>query len=489
MISVTIRILIFLPFIILSSCETPTIGHSKSTQIKQQPSKEYFTPAEFKQDINFLLKALEQTQLHPWQQQTRENFVSQLHRLEKGTFWLQSRLDVYRHLAPLIANFNETHTRLIYPHDLSKKDGFGEAIFPLNVQYENNKILVREDLTGKLIIPVGAQILSINGLKIDAILNQMLQFIPQETITGSNRQIEVNFSQLLTREIGIKPDFEVQWSLGYLSTSSHLPALRRPSLIPRFSTNTPWQQQKLSKDTMLVEISDFESNPNTFEIFLNQWFKKIKQQGFSHLIFDLRYNSGGIGKNVLQLLSHLETKPIQWAKSINIKNSQQFRAFNERRLKAIKKQKFGKPLRWLPIEYLNGWNWQLLFTKNGAIIEENISPQTLAEPQLRFNGKVILLSNGYCFSGCAFFVNEIKKSGRGIIIGESPGSKVGVQYGYPIVLTFPNSHLKLMLPVALIKQTSKPYVLQPDISINTQPSDLAQGRDKYLEAALKTLNH
>ncbi len=495
-----LNLLFLVCFVLLSGCQLT----SEYQPSKKSDHNKVYTPTEFKQDARYLLKILEDVHVSPWEKHSQADFTLQLESIIKENFWLQSRLEIYRHLAPLVAQLQENHTRLIYPESLSSEDGFSSSVFPFTLQIENKKVFVNNDLTNKFLIPVGAEITAINGINISHLLERMSRFIPAETDSGVRRQIEINFARLLTRELGVQPPFKIEWNIGYLKTTSNInqPVYQAQDNSPDTtiidSNNLPssvekpdpahWGEQLIDTDTIMLWLSDFESNPEKFSQFLANWFPTLKDRGISKLVIDLRYNVGGIGDNVLNLLSYIEEDPIKWANKINLRNSKIFRLANQERLKQIKYQKLGFSFSWLPIEYLNGWNWQLLLTGNGTLIEEEFEPLPVKPPQKRFLGKLAVLSNGYCFSGCAFFVNTIQNSQRGIIVGESPGSLVGIQFGYPVSITLPHTKLQLLVPVAKIKQSDNAYQIKLKYLVSNKSSDLAQGRDVYLDTALKELN-
>ncbi|PIP80624.1 MAG: hypothetical protein COW84_04395 [Gammaproteobacteria bacterium CG22_combo_CG10-13_8_21_14_all_40_8] len=479
---------LFLTFC-LSSCQLLTSQYH-SNSLHQQQSIQYFTPEDLKQDEQFLLSSLSNVGIDPWKTLSQAQFESELANIEKNTFWLQSRLDFYRRLAPLVASLKETHTRLIYPQSLRKQDGQNKPHFPLQLRLEDDHVYIEQDFSNKRLIPSGAEIYSINHVDIQQILTSMMKFIAAETITGAKRQAEFSFATLLSTELGFQEPYLIDWSLGYLHTQTTLPTTQH-----LYATNTSpikasanLEVRMINSETRLLKIHHFETKADLFDQQLDNFFEELNQQQVNNLILDLRYNGGGIGDNVLHLLSHLEAEPIHWAKNIQLKNSDTFRHYNAKRLKQLKKQKFGKPLSWLPIEYLNGWNWQLLFADNGDLITQHIDPEPLAREETQFSGKILVLTNGYCFSGCAFFVNEIQTRHRGLLIGEQPGSLGGIQYGYPITVTLPNTHLQLMIPVAKIIQADKSHQIMPDIPIKTSAVALAQGIDSYLSAALKYLS-
>jgi hypothetical protein len=467
----------------ISGCQTKRLNYNK---IK------VFTPAEVKQDTDFLFRTLNEVHISPWNNISKQQFQNRINKFSDNNFWLQNRLEIYRQLAPLIAAFQESHTRLLYPSKLATADGYYRADFPLYLLSEIDGLYVAGDRTGQQQIPLGAQIKSINSVSTEQILSRMGQFVAEETESGQRRLIQMNFEQLLARELGFQAPYIVGWKLGYLETETTLSNvnihaqtnIKKPH---QSSKNKSWGVENIDSATRLLWITDFEFSATEFEQFLESFFFQLAQSEVKSLIIDLRYNWGGVSENVLNLLTYLQQQPIVWAKQVNFKNTEIFRKNNNQRIKAIKKDKLGNGLNWLPVEYLSGWNWRLLLGNDGEEVSEDIQTEVIPLAENRFKGQLAVISNGHCFSACALFVDQIKQFSRGIIVGEAAGSKVGVQYGYPILVTLPNTGLQLQLPAAEIRSAETAYKVLPDILVNRRSEDIANQRDPELAAALIAL--
>jgi len=450
-----------------------------------------FTPAEIKQDTDFLFRALTEAHISPWNNISKQQFKKRINQLTDDNFWLQNRLEIYRQLAPQIAAIEESHTRLLYPSLLAIADGYFRTDFPLYLISEVDGLYVAGDRTGRNQIPRGAEIESINAVSSEQILARMGQFVAAETEAGQRRQIQMNFEQLLVRELGFQAPYIIRWKLGYLETEttiSNLNAMVRPKQITnskKESDKVSWGVESIDAETRLLWISDFESSAEDFNQFLESFFIQLNQSKVQSLVIDLRYNWGGVSENVLNLLTYLQKHPIAWAEQVNFKNTEIFRENNNRRIKAIKKDKLGNRLDWLPIEYLSGWNWRLLLGSDGEQVSEDTEVIPLSEN--RFQGQLAVISNGHCFSACALFVDQIKQSSRGIVVGEAAGSKVGIQYGYPILVTLPNTGLQLQLPAAEIRSADNSYKVLPDILVYRRSEDISNQRDPELAAAITAL--
>jgi len=468
--------------------------------VPQRPLLSLYTPAEVNTDIKYVKSALLNVHVAPFERADKATFLQALTKLELSNFWLQSRIDIYRGLAPIVATLKEAHTHLIYPSALSRADGFDPAVFPLAVLVEANGVFVVHDSRKVDKIPSGAKIRSINGVKIGLIVERMMHFIPVETEPGGRRQVQLQFALQLIRDLGFQPPFKVQWTFKNVPHLSNIQGGLNHARVKATSMgsgegqnqNTAddqshWGWEALPDHSRLLWISDFDGSPDQFGTFLANFFAGVHRDRIARIIIDVRYNWGGLSDNVLRLLSYLERSPVVWANSIRIKNSSQFRSANKIATSKVKQRKLGAALSWLPWQYLSSWNWRLLFAGEGESFDQKVTPEPLQPLKSRFKGQLAVVTNGYCFSGCAFFVEAISNHGRGMIVGEEPGSLVGVQYGFPVLITLPNSGLQLSVPIARIATSKVAYPVYPDILTYRTAADIAQGHDPVIASALNAL--
>jgi C-terminal processing protease CtpA/Prc len=159
-------------------------------------------------------------------------------------------------------------------------------------------------------------------------------------------------------------------------------------------------------------------------------------------------------------------------------------------LNNAKNQKYGSYLDWLPVEYLNFWQWEILFADDGELLETNIK-SVVSEKEHYFAENIIVLTNGYCFSACASLVATLEKNNLATIIGESPGSLTNVQYGYPLEVQLPNTGLRVIIPaMKFILEDANALTsraLEPAYKVERLRLDVLLGRDPVLEFALDHL--
>ena len=156
-------------------------------------------------------------------------------------------------------------------------------------------------------------------------------------------------------------------------------------------------------------------------------------------------------------------------------------------LENAKHEKYGNYLDWLPVEYLNLLQWEILFASDGEWLDADIKP-VVSDKEEVFKGKVFVLSNGYCLSACASLTAILQDNDLATIIGEAPGNLTNVQYGYPVSVELPNTELQLIIPAmkfVLDGDKNNLYKRRPDYPIERQKKDVISGKDPIFNLALE----
>ena len=131
------------------------------------------------------------------------------------------------------------------------------------------------------------------------------------------------------------------------------------------------------------------------------------------------------------------------------------------------------------------------------VCEDEIAPvprlaidPVIESQEMHFQGNIIVLSNGYCFSACAALLSNLQNHDLATIIGESPGSYIGRQFGYPVQVQLPNTGLMLSLPameIILHEDVGLTKYLEPDQKVTREKMDVITDSDVILKRALELI--
>ncbi len=478
------RCFLALGILFLSACTTTPITENK---IEQEP---IFNPGQLREDLRFLDKSLQEIHPEPFSRLDRSTYQQIYQQLHQTLIWPLRRQDFYRQMAPLISRFSDTHTRLLYPQQEYQQFISSHGKFPLALVYSNDGLFVVADGQEKIIIPIGAKVIAINDVAIESILENFKSYIPAETGSGQRRMIQMEFPRLLWSLYDVHTNYEIDYLWHDRVFRKTVRAIKTRDGGLHQPVASHYGSYTINKQTRLLWLNDFNEKYDSFEQFLDRQFRQIAEQEISTVILDLRYNKGGITDNLALLLSYLTKDEVSWANKGTVKLSEPFRKHHYRLLTNTKNEKYGQYLDWLPVEYLNLLQWEILFASDGEWLEADIDKVNHNE-EIGFKGDLYVLSNGYCFSACASLVATLQQNKLATIIGEAPGSQTHVQYGYPIEVELPNTGLKLVIPAMkfeLNDSISKQKVITPDHQLERSVIDIILGQDTVLDFALKLSN-
>ncbi|MCP3672873.1 MAG: hypothetical protein GY829_00180 [Gammaproteobacteria bacterium] len=478
---ITVLFLILVLFV--SGCAS--ISESDNLALK---NKKLFTPQQLRQDLQFLEKSLLQIHPEPFARLPIEKYQTQYDQAYSELSGPMRRQDFYRVVAPLVSQFSDIHMRLLFPPEEYQQYLEQKGKFPLALLYSSDGLIVVADQQDIPIIPIGAEILTINDIGIEAILEKFEQYVPVETTTGLQRIIQMEFPRLLWSIYGFDNHYQVSylWQGKVIrqevkGVKQNLTALHQQLVTSHYGVIP------INKMTSLMWLNDFNEQYDKFEDFLHEQFQIMREQDKDNLILDLRYNQGGITDNLALLLSYLSSEPVSWATNGTLKLSKAFRQQHSVLLENAKYEKYGNYLYWLPVEYLNLLQWKILFASDGEWLDTDINP-VISDKEEIFKGKIFVLSNGFCLSACASLTAVLQDNNLATIIGESPGNLTKVQYGYPVSVKLPNTEFQLTIPaIKFVRDGDKGnlYNRRPDYPIERTKKDVISGKDPIFNLALE----
>ncbi len=452
-----------------------------------------YTPEELRDDLKFIDRNLRTIHPNLFSRFTEQEYLSAYADTFAALSGPANRREYFTAIAPLLASFQDTHIQLQLPVEEFQKFTTHQGLFPLKVLISDKQFIVIADEQDLPTIPVGAEITAINDMPINDLLPRLAQLVPSETETGRLRLIQVHLSKLLWAVFPDQNEYRISYRWRNREFSEQLspeltpiqPQLEEPETSPAIVSN--YGSRDLDASTSLLWLNDFNEEYSVFEEFLNHYFTDLRERQVTSLILDLRYNQGGLTDNLKLLLSYLSPRPIHWAERARLRISEEFKRQHSQLVDSTKSDKYTAYLGWLPMEYLNLWQWELLFSSEGEVLETNIDP-LIENQEMHFQGNIVVLSNGYCFSACAALLSNLQSHQLATIVGESPGSFVGRQFGYPIQVKLPNTGLMLSLPameIVLHEDVGLTKNLDPDYPVSRSQEDVINDVDVVLKRALE----
>lgn len=369
-------------------------------------------------------------------------------------------------------------------------------LFPLWLKIINKKLYTDTD---DFDIPVGSEIISIDGLNAKELRNRFMKYAPTDGFneTKKDRQIEMEFSILHFYEFGAKPTYQVEYRTPSNEViTSTIESQTFESIGKRFTKRNSFLARKtLSKkgphlyfidsiSTAVLTLNSFNLDVERFKIALVDIFKNIKQKRAKNLIIDIRQNEGGYPLNTIKAFSYITNEPFKQQVSSYVTTD------------TLPEEQYSQNL-------VNGYTYETFFkkyyqntekTKNGwkSITDEN-EPLMIPHKK-RFEGEVYVLIGGKTFSAGSSFALFCKNQGI-ILVGEETGGSYYTQTGgYPIIYTLPNSKIKVLISFVKISRYTKDETvikgsgIVPDIEIPLTVKDLIDDKDSQLDYIIKQIN-
>jgi hypothetical protein len=361
-------------------------------------------------------------------------FNSLQHDMTEGEF--------FRVVAPLVARYHCGHTQI------RPSAGFSPGlVMPLGIYLSGGKAYVDADYGSGSAIPLGREVLSINGEALTGIVERMLAGISSDALNTSAKIFRLNRNFFLYYYYfwGEIPRFDLVLKDPAGGGESSLQVNAGPfaqvngAVSARFAADGRLSLA-INGDRAVLRVPSFviSQNPD-YRTFFENSFRQLNDRGIAHLIIDIRGNGGGDPEMSVALISHLAEKPF--------------------------------------IYFKKGAGYPGLFAET--------PPHAV-----HFSGTVHVLIDGGCFSTSGHFCSLIRYHKLGVFVGETGG---GTFRCHDNSANFVLSRTGIQLRVA--RTTYEAAVPDQDVSAGFPPdhrvvptiNDILSGRDSQMDFAVRLI--
>lgn len=223
--------------------------------------------------------------------------------------------EVYQLFYPLTQVLNDAHFSIYLSDEIVNKEV--KSYFPLRVVIHQDKIYLKEDLTGLNQLKKGEEILAINNLPSEEVIKKLkgTKINQKNDLTFFEYRNQDIFHKKLYPLFGFKDEFQIK-------TKSNTYTLNG-ILIEEFNKNetSDYEFHILSNQTGHLKINSLDWKTNDqqerLQQFLEKNFKIMRNDSIEKLIVDIRGNLGGSSVLAKDILDYFTDTPYTLAVGVD----------------------------------------------------------------------------------------------------------------------------------------------------------------------------
>lgn len=363
----------------------------------------------------------------------------------KKQFETGDQVEFYKVVAPVFASVNDGTTVLeplgdYFNHQIKEGDHF----FPYQITVNNNMLFIESSFIGETEIPVGAEVLSINGKSFDDIYKEMIKYFSGVTQPSRESGLTKEFHRLYYVLFGDSENFDIEYEFEGSTSKASIAGANTENIVvqplPEVKTHSYVEVQD---GVGLISIYKFDGF-SSFKRFMEATAKKIEENPVDVLILDIRDNIGGNTEYAKYLMSFITEKPFKVYGEIKAKISDEALT-TDNYMKENYSDKVGE-----------------LVT---AEFNEEARPYEEVVP---FEGEVYVLIGNDTFGTAAEFAAMVKDYGVGTLVGKETGSNPS-SFKSVYLAMGPTSNTRLAIPYQYFSRPSGEDTkkgVEPDVEVD-----------------------
>ncbi|MEO0733244.1 MAG: S41 family peptidase [Bacteroidota bacterium] len=405
-------------------------------------------------------------------------------------------LDLYRLVGNLPAFIGDAHTSVRLPEAFYTYLDTEMRLLPLGVRHLSGRLYLTINLSADSTIPLGSEILRINGQKTTELFQSLLPYFERD---GKNENLPAReLSSLFMDYYGFlyeEPDtFTLQLKLGNGAEKQVvLPAEKWPVLEKRVAAY--WAERNVGKSPQLplgftvtdgagyLRVSTF--NPGKLRrakqssgSFFRKVFTQLREKKIDQLVIDLRGNGGGSDIEVITLLRYLLPSPFQLydelsVASLTVPDHQYYPTDNLRKAEKAARKVY------VPV--------------GDRFLDQKSPAVRITEPEQEvFRGKIYVLIDERTASAAGDFCGALQHRGRATFVGRETGGNANVNGGgFRPTLVLPNSGLRVDIPTLRYRIRNQVnnhgFGVRPDHQVQYTVTDIIAGTDLEMQLVRELL--
>lgn len=434
-----------------------------------------FSQEEVIEDLEALREAIEDGQYNMFAYTSEQEFNSAYDEIRSSiSADSLSRIETINIYQRLVSSLNIGHTNIDFPiSSYMEYAQTGGTLFPLEIAFQDEKPLVRKNWSGNKGIPIGSEVISINGKSMDQILQRIYPQISAERPYFKRAKVEVySFPRYYWQVFGQEDQFEVVISIDGITKTFTLDAI---NLIEDFEMKrdevlNARMELRIYDEAVYLNPGNFSGDEAKFQRFIDSAFVEINKSGLDYLIIDLRNNGGGNDSFSDYLVSFIADEPFTWNSSFTLKTSRILK--EHARASADTTSDYWRAV---------------LDHEDGAIYDYDFDPYQPQANEKQFHAKVYVLVNRQSHSQSAVTAAQIQDYGFGTIVGEETG-EYPTLYASIFPYSLPNTGITVNISkgyMVRVNGSEEQQGVKPDIVISDY---LRDEEDEILSGLLNRIS-
>lgn len=423
-----------------------------------QNLKTTLQPEDLKEDIDLWFDWIHAT--HPdisYTVKDIDGFYSNIIQIKDSITTPIQVLDFWKRISPLNSQLSDGHTFVGYINSAIVEDyvAKGGVLFPFEVVFNKNKVVIQSQLGGEPSGYEGYPILEINKIPIDTITSSLLSRINGDSETHRKALLQTKFAIFYMLMYGEQEMFSIKIQKGQKQKTISINGLSTlPKLYKEDTFEGNFDFKILDNSNAVLTIKSFWwDNKDRYFAFMDAAFTSLEEKKVSHLIIDIRENGGGDDVFWMEgILKYIADKPYRWGSDYKKKIIAKFRDSGE----------------------------VIGTIKTGEI--DTLIPVNKDTPN-SFDGSVSVLIGPYTYSSSILFANTVQDYKFGQLVGEPTGGKSG-QTGSIQFFKMPNSGLLAVSPRFYLERPNggkSNTPVTPDIILEYDPLHPNEPIDQILK--------
>lgn len=357
----------------------------------------YFSREKVINDIDYAIKVMEDVHPNLYAKISKEEFIARTDSIKELLPLKVSDVESYKALRKIFSQIGDGHTGGGWNFFSNRMAILFRKTLPYKIDVKNERLFVSKNYFYRNTIPIGSEIIKINGKTSSQCLSEISELLSYETIPFRNSMLNSPLFWGLWNDF---QNFEITYKAPDTKTIRTIKTsggLISKMLAFSESSGKNYSYKTLPDNIGYIEFNSF-NDLDKFKTFLDSTFRLIEHNNVRSLIIDIRKNGGGnssLGDEIMQYISKVDFK---MADSCIIKISNVL----------IKEKQFN-------------WIDSAKRVAGSLYNSHDTSKTKLRENPLRFKGKSYLLIGGNTFSSATMFAGSFQCYNVGKIIGTETG--------------------------------------------------------------------